>query len=99
MTIEDGGSINNLKIKPEELKNKIDIGEDIFILDVRNHEEHNLWKVSYDRYQDTLVIPIDVLSSPQSLKQIPKDKEIVTVVHIEKRPTNETKYYLNSSIK
>ena len=32
MTIEDSTSVN-LKIKQEELKNKIDKGEDIFILD------------------------------------------------------------------
>jgi len=71
-------SIHNLQIKPEDLKQKIDKGEDIFILDVRNPEEHKSWKVSYDKYQDSCVIPIDALSSPDALKQIPKDKEIVT---------------------
>ena len=35
-------------------------------------------KVSYDRYLDTPVIPIGDLSSPEILKQIPKDKQIVT---------------------
>lgn len=68
----------NLQIKPAELKKKIDSGEDIFILDVRNAEEHESWKVSYDRYRDTPVIPIDALSSPEALKQIPKDKQVVT---------------------
>jgi glyoxylase-like metal-dependent hydrolase (beta-lactamase superfamily II)/rhodanese-related sulfurtransferase len=67
-----------LQIKPDDLKKKIDKGEDIFILDVRTPEEHKSWKVSYDRYQDSSVIPIDTLSSADSLKQIPKDKEIVT---------------------
>jgi glyoxylase-like metal-dependent hydrolase (beta-lactamase superfamily II)/rhodanese-related sulfurtransferase len=71
-------SNHNLQIKPEDLKKKIDNGEDIFILDVRNPEEHKSWKVSYDKYQDSPVIPIDTLSSPDTLKQIPKDKEIVT---------------------
>lgn len=68
----------NLQIKPAELKKKIDSGEDVFILDVRNPEEHESWKVSYDRYRDTPVIPIDALSSPEALKQIPKDKQVVT---------------------
>lgn len=68
----------NLQIEPAELKKKIDSGEDIFILDVRNPEEHESWKVSYDRYRDTPVIPIDALSSPEALKQIPKDKQVVT---------------------
>jgi rhodanese-related sulfurtransferase len=91
LTIEGDDSINNLKIKPEELKKKIDKGDDIFILDVRNHEEHNLWKVSYDRYQDTPVIPVDILSSAQSLKQIPKDKEIVTFCAHGQRSMNAAK--------
>jgi glyoxylase-like metal-dependent hydrolase (beta-lactamase superfamily II)/rhodanese-related sulfurtransferase len=74
------GNNNNslLQIKPDDLKKRIDKGEDIFILDVRTPEEHKSWKVSYDRYQDSSVIPIDALSSADSLKQIPKDKEIVT---------------------
>lgn len=69
---------NSLQVKPDDLKKRIDKGEDIFILDVRTPEEHKSWKVSYDRYQDSSVIPIDTLSSADSLKQIPKDKEIVT---------------------
>jgi glyoxylase-like metal-dependent hydrolase (beta-lactamase superfamily II)/rhodanese-related sulfurtransferase len=69
---------DNLQIRPTELKKKIDSGENIFILDVRNDEEHESWKVSYDKYQDTPVIPIDALSSPEIIKQIPKDKQVVT---------------------
>lgn len=69
---------NNLTIKPEELKKKIDNGEDIFILDVRNKEEHDAWTISYDRYKDSSVIPVDKIFSNDSLKQIPKDKEIIT---------------------
>ena len=92
MTIEDdGSSANNLKIEPQELKDKIDKGEDIFILDVRNTEEHKSWKISYDRYQDTLVIPVDTLLSSQSLKQIPKDKEIVTFCAHGQRSANAAK--------
>ena len=73
----DNGDSDDLLIKPNELKKKIDREEDIFILDVRDHEEHKSWKISYDKHHDSLVIPIDDLSSPQSLEQIPKDKEIV----------------------
>ena len=51
----------NLQIKPTELKKKIDSGEDIFILDVRDSKEHEPWKVSYD----TAVIPLGDLSSPE----------------------------------
>lgn len=69
---------DNHQLKPTQLKKKMDSGEDIFILDVRNPEEHESSKVSYDRYLDTPVIPIGDLSSPEILKQIPKDKQIVT---------------------
>jgi len=58
---------DNLQIKPTELKKKIDSGENIFILDVRNPEEHKSWKVSYDKYRDTPVIPIDALTSPEMI--------------------------------
>ena len=73
----NNGDSDDLLIKPNELKKKIDREEDIFILDVRDHEEHKSWKISYDKHHDSLVIPIDDLSSPRSLEQLPKDKEIV----------------------
>ncbi|MFL6405952.1 MAG: rhodanese-like domain-containing protein, partial [Nitrososphaeraceae archaeon] len=69
---------DSLQIKAESLKQKIDKGEDIFILDVRTLEEHKAWKISYDKYKDSSLIPIDDLSSPAALAHIPKDKEIVT---------------------
>src|SRR5919112_3258674 len=75
---QNNNNNNNLKIKPAELKKKIDDGEDIYILDVRDPQEHKTWKVFYDRYDDTPLIPIDSLLSSDSLKNIPKDKEIVT---------------------
>lgn len=70
-----------LEIEASKLKEKLDNGEDVFILDVRTPEEHEAWKLSYDKYQKTPVIPIDKLVSSQNLvtKQIPKDKEIVTL--------------------
>ncbi|MGH9975719.1 MAG: hypothetical protein ACRD8Z_07775 [Nitrososphaeraceae archaeon] len=52
MTDDNNKNDSNLKIKPTELKMKIDSGEDIFILDVRDSKEHDPWKVAYDRYQN-----------------------------------------------
>jgi len=48
---------NSLVIKPTELKKKMEEGDDIFILDVRSKQEHDLWTISYDKYPDSLVIP------------------------------------------
>ena len=75
---QNNNNNNNLKIKPADLKKKIDDGEDIYILDVRDPQEHKTWRVFYDRYDDTPLIPVDSLLSSDSLKNIPKDKEVVT---------------------
>lgn len=72
---------DSLQIDAEMLKEKLDRGEDVFILDVRTPTEHAAWKLSYDKYGETPVIPVDNLSgSPNQIaEQIPKDKEIVTL--------------------
>src|SRR5919198_3455578 len=74
----DNANGGSLQIKAENLKQKIDKGEDIFILDVRTPEEHKAWNISYGKYKDSSLIPIDDLSSPGALTHIPRDKEIVT---------------------
>jgi glyoxylase-like metal-dependent hydrolase (beta-lactamase superfamily II)/rhodanese-related sulfurtransferase len=75
------GKPDSLLIDAEKLKEKLDKREDIFILDVRTPAEHAAWKLSYDKYSETPVIPVDNLSgSPNQItKQIPRDKEIVTL--------------------
>lgn len=72
---------DSLQIDAEKLKEKLDRGEDVFILDVRSPAEHAAWKLSYDKYVENPVIPVDKLSgSPNQIaEQIPKDKEIVTL--------------------
>jgi len=69
------------EIEPNELKKKIDNQENIFILDVRTPQEYESWKLSYDKHDDPKLIPIDrlFLNDSNLLKEIPKDKEIVTV--------------------
>lgn len=71
----------NPEIAPNELKKKIDDNEDIFILDVRTPQEYEFWKLSYDKYDDPKLIPVDRLftQEPNLLKDIPRDKEIVTI--------------------
>ena len=71
--------INNIQISPSSLKQKIDNCEDIFILDVRTKMEHKSWRMSFNGYHDSLLVPIDTLSSPNALEKIPKDKQVVTL--------------------
>ncbi len=87
----DNNKNKNLRITSDELKKKIDEGEDIFILDVRNQHEHDAWSVSYDRYQNTPVIPVDTITTSAALKQIPKDKEIITFCTHGQRSSNAAK--------
>jgi glyoxylase-like metal-dependent hydrolase (beta-lactamase superfamily II)/rhodanese-related sulfurtransferase len=69
------------EIEPEDLKKKIDDDENIFLLDVRTPQEYDAWRISYDKYVNPKLIPVDRLfvNDPNLLKEIPKDKEIVTV--------------------
>ncbi len=72
---------DSLQIDAEKVKEKLDGGEDVFILDVRSPAEHAAWNLSYDKYTETPVIPVDELSDSANriAEQIPKDKEIVTL--------------------
>lgn len=81
MKLSGSGYTNPLEIEASKLKEKLDKGEDVFILDVRTPEEYEAWRLSYDKYQKTPLIPVDKLFTSQKLiaEQIPKDKEIVTL--------------------
>ena len=70
-----------MEIEAGELKQKIDRGDDVYILDVRTPQEYAAWKISYNKYRDPPLIPIDQLfsSTEMALKHVPKDKEIITV--------------------
>ena len=37
----------NLEIEPNDLKNKMDSNQDVFLLDVRTPEEYETWRISY----------------------------------------------------
>jgi glyoxylase-like metal-dependent hydrolase (beta-lactamase superfamily II)/rhodanese-related sulfurtransferase len=70
-----------LEIDAQKLKEKMDSGEDIFVLDVRTPEEYEAWRLSYDKHAKTPLIPVDKLFGAQKAiaEQIPKDKEIITL--------------------
>jgi glyoxylase-like metal-dependent hydrolase (beta-lactamase superfamily II)/rhodanese-related sulfurtransferase len=73
--------IGNQEIDPEELKKKIDNNENIFLLDVRTTQEYEAWRISYENHDNPKLIPVDRLfmNDPTLFKEIPKEKEIVTV--------------------
>ncbi|HEY9399386.1 MAG TPA: rhodanese-like domain-containing protein [Nitrososphaeraceae archaeon] len=81
MNGQSTGKSQEIELEPTELKKKIDNHEDIYILDVRTPQEYETWKLSYDNHENPKLIPVDrlFLNDPSLLKEIPKDKEIVTV--------------------
>lgn len=68
-----------LEIEPYDLKNKMDSGENLYILDVRTPEEYKSWKISYDKQVEPSLVPLDKLSSAEQIRNIPKDREVITV--------------------
>jgi glyoxylase-like metal-dependent hydrolase (beta-lactamase superfamily II)/rhodanese-related sulfurtransferase len=68
-----------LEIEPSDLKNKLDSGENLYILDVRTPEEYKSWKISYDKHVEPSLVPLDKLSSDEQIRNIPRDREVITV--------------------
>jgi glyoxylase-like metal-dependent hydrolase (beta-lactamase superfamily II)/rhodanese-related sulfurtransferase len=77
--IDKRSQYNTLEIDPSDLKYRMDSGENLYILDVRTPEEYESWKISYDKHQEPSLIPLDKLSSEEQIRNIPKDKEVITV--------------------
>ena len=57
-----------------ELKEKLDRGDDIIVLDVRSEDEFKRSHISSEK-----VVNIPLLELRERLSEIPRDKEIVTV--------------------
>ena len=57
------------QITPTELKQRLDRGEDLFLLDVREPSERAICNIGGE------IIPKDIVA--QNLERLPRDKEIV----------------------
>ncbi|MGH7863942.1 MAG: rhodanese-like domain-containing protein [Candidatus Binataceae bacterium] len=62
------------EIEPAELKRRIDRGDDILILDVREAEE-----IAHARFPGAVHLPMGEL--PSRISQLDSDREIVVVCH------------------
>ncbi|MEO9320492.1 MAG: MBL fold metallo-hydrolase [Nitrososphaera sp.] len=78
---DSGNNLNSLEIEASKLKEMLDRGDDVFVLDVRTPEEYDAWRLSYDKQTQTPLIPIDQLFAMQKSlgDKIPKDKEVITL--------------------
>lgn len=63
-----------------ELHAKIDSGEPMFILDVRNTEEYNDWKIEGKNIESINIPYFDFLDENEEIfKDLPKDREIIVI--------------------
>ncbi len=81
------------EIDPKQLKARLDAGEDIVIVDVRED-----WELRQSRVAIAVHIPMDDI--PAALDRIPKDKPVVIMCHVGERSAQvvywlRTKGYTN----
>jgi hydroxyacylglutathione hydrolase len=68
----DDNRIDNIRITVDELRKRMDAGEDFTVIDVRNPKA---WAESDTMLPEAIRIPIDKLE--ENLPKIPKDKPAV----------------------
>ena len=74
-------------ITPHELKSRLDKGETLVLLDVREQWEYDLAKLS-----GSTLIPLGTL--PQSLAKLNRNSEIVAICHHGMRSADATNFLL-----
>lgn len=79
-------------ITPKELKERMDKGEHIFLLDVREPWEYSLAKI-----EGSVLIPLGTL--PQSLEKLSKEADIVVTCHHGMRSADATSFLLQQGFK
>lgn len=81
-----------LNITPEALKAKLDRGEKIVLVDVREP-----WEVAINRLNDAVVIPMDELGRRYS--ELNPDAEIVVYCHVGGRSLKATRFLKDRQFK
>jgi len=73
-------SEKNASITPEQLKHRLDSGQPIFILDVRNEDEFGQWRIEGENVQIINIPYFEFLEDPdQSIGRVPRDRLIAVV--------------------
>lgn len=74
-------------ITPKELKERLDKGDQLVLLDVREPWEHSLAKI-----EGSTLVPLGTL--PQSMDQLDKGAEIIAYCHHGMRSADATQFLL-----
>jgi len=81
-----------LNLSPEDVKTKLDRGEKIILLDVREP-----WEVAINRLNDAVVIPLGELG--QRYTELNPDAEIVVYCHMGVRSLKATRFLIDRQFK
>jgi adenylyltransferase/sulfurtransferase len=82
-----GGRVMSFTITPKELKTRLDNGDKLVLLDVREP-----WENAIAKLENSLLIPLGTL--PQSLSQLDKNTEIIAYCHHGMRSGDATGFLL-----
>ena len=74
-------------ISPKELKTRLDKGDPLILVDVRENWEYSLAKIN-----GSVLIPLGTL--PQSLAQLSRESEIIAICHHGMRSADATNFLL-----
>lgn len=74
-------------ISPKELKTRLDKGDKLILLDVREE-----WEYSLAKLDNSILIPLGTL--PQSLGRLNRDLEIIAICHHGMRSADATNFLL-----
>jgi len=83
--VEAAAAMNDWEITPVELKRRLDAGDDLFILDVREPNEYQI-----NRIPGSTLIPLGEL--PRRYHELPRDREIVAQCKVGGRSARATEY-------
>ena len=76
-----------LAISPKELKTRLDKGDKLVLVDVREE-----WEYSLAKQDGSILIPLGTL--PQSLARLNRDSEIIAICHHGMRSADATNFLI-----
>src|SRR5689334_14336223 len=87
-----GAPVNEWETTSVELKKRLDAGDDVFILDVREPNEYQICRIP-----GSVLIPLGEL--PRRYAELPKDKDIVAMCKMGGRSARATEYLQSVGLK
>lgn len=87
MTSSTEGTVVGFAISPKELKTRLDKGDKLILVDVREE-----WEYSLAKLDNSILIPLGTL--PQSLARLTRDSEIIAICHHGMRSADATNFLL-----